>query len=163
MGPKAPRVFYILIAQSRPPDFFWTHNDRNMLAFCHKPLVRRQSRTLVRNFWSMIPASGSNHPSKRPPSLCQSLTGRPVDGQTEISVTGGLQIWATCDARIYARPLALGGLGPRGELSFDYFHKDRKSLILGVWAAPGARETLPNGGGLRPQSFGGVWRPIGPV
>ena len=29
------------------------------------------------------------------------------------------------------------------------FCKDRKSLILGVWAAPGALETLPNGGGLR--------------
>ena len=32
----------------------------------------------------------------------------------------GLQLCATCDARIYARPLALGGLGPRGELSFEY-------------------------------------------
>ena len=78
------------------------------------------TRTLVRNFWSMIPVPGSNHPSKLPPSLCQRSTGRPIDGQTEISVTGGWQIWATCDARIYARPLALGGLGPRGELSF-YF------------------------------------------
>ncbi len=31
----------------------------------------------------------------------------------------GLQLWATCDARTYARPLALGGLGSRGELSFE--------------------------------------------
>ncbi len=28
------------------------------------------------------------------------------------------------------------------------FHKDRKSLILWVWTAPGARETLPKGGGF---------------
>ena len=27
--------------------------------------------------------------------------------------------------------------------------KDRKSVILGVWATPGAPETLPKGGGLR--------------
>ncbi len=34
--------------------------------------------------------------------------------------------------------------------------KGRKSAILGVWAAPGARETLPKGGGLRPPPFGRV-------
>ena len=33
----------------------------------------------------------------------------------------------------------------------DYnFHEDRKSLILGVWAAPGAPETRAKGGGRSP-------------
>ena len=36
------------------------------------------------------------------------------------------------------------------------FFKDRKSVILGVWVAPGARETIPLGGGLRPPPFGRV-------
>ncbi len=31
--------------------------------------------------------------------------------------------------------------------------KDRKPAILGVWASPGAPETLPKGGGLRPPPF----------
>ncbi len=30
--------------------------------------------------------------------------------------------------------------------NFQFF-KDRKSVILGVWAAPGARQTIPLGGG----------------
>jgi hypothetical protein len=34
--------------------------------------------------------------------------------------------------------------------------KDRKSIILGVWAAPGAPETLAKGGGLRPPPVGKV-------
>ena len=33
---------------------------------------------------------------------------------------------------------------------------DRKSAILGVWAAPGAPGTLPEGGGLRSPPFGRV-------
>ena len=33
VGPKAPHMFYILIAQTRPPDSFWTHDDRIMLPF----------------------------------------------------------------------------------------------------------------------------------
>jgi hypothetical protein len=79
-------------------------------------------------------------------------TGRPIDGRTEISVTGGLQILWTCDARIYARVLALGGLGPRGELSFDwsFFVLSRsrnrsgwpEDLVPGPWesiAGPGKR------------------------
>ncbi len=36
------------------------------------------------------------------------------------------------------------------------FFKDRKSAILGVWAAPGAPETIPLGGWLRPPPFGRV-------
>ncbi len=32
------------------------------------------------------------------------------------------------------------------------FVKDWESVILGVWAAPGAPETLQKGGGLRPQN-----------
>ena len=36
------------------------------------------------------------------------------------------------------------------------FVKDRKSVNLGVWAAPGARDTIPLGGGLRPPPFGMV-------
>ncbi len=35
-------------------------------------------------------------------------------------------------------------------------YKDRTSLISGVWAAPGVRETLPRGGGLRAPPFGRV-------
>ncbi len=38
------------------------------------------------------------------------------------------------------------------------FVKGRKSVILGVWAAPGAPETLPKGGGLRPPPFARVSR-----
>ena len=34
--------------------------------------------------------------------------------------------------------------------------KDRKLVILGVWAPPGARETLPKGGGRSPPPFGRV-------
>jgi len=36
------------------------------------------------------------------------------------------------------------------------FLVDRKSLILGVWAAPAAQKTIPNGGGFRPPPFGRV-------
>jgi hypothetical protein len=36
------------------------------------------------------------------------------------------------------------------------FVKGRKSVILGVWAAPWAPETLPKGGGLRPPPFAWV-------
>ncbi len=36
------------------------------------------------------------------------------------------------------------------------FVKGWKSVILGVWAAPGAPETLPKGGGLRPLLFARV-------
>ncbi len=36
------------------------------------------------------------------------------------------------------------------------FFKDRNSVILGVWAAPGAPETLAKGGGLRPPPFARV-------
>ena len=39
--------------------------------------------------------------------------------------------------------------------------KDRESVILGVWAAPGARETIPKGGGLGPPPFGRVSRAPG--
>ncbi len=35
----------------------------------------------------------------------------------------------------------------------DWFFGDRKSSSLGVWAAPGARETLPEGGGQSPPPF----------
>ena len=36
--------------------------------------------------------------------------------------------------------------------------------MFGVWAAPGARETNPKGGGLRPRPFGRVslWTRLGP-
>ena len=37
-----------------------------------------------------------------------------------------------------------------------HFFKDRKSVILEVWAAPGALEALPKGGGLRPLPFARV-------
>ena len=144
MGPKAPHIFYILVAQPRPPDLFRTHDDRIMLPFYRKPLIGLPSRTLVRNFWSMIPAPGSNPPSKLPPSLCQRSTGRPIDGQTEISVSGGLQIWATCDARIYARPLALGGLGPRGELSFDWLSKVSNMFNVFKLSDKNMRPTSPS-------------------
>ena len=38
----------------------------------------------------------------------------------------------------------------------NIYLRGRKSVILGVWAAPGAPETLPKGGGLRPPPFGRV-------
>ena len=53
-----------------------------------------------------------------------------------------------------------GGIGPRrtpGFLIYDFL-TGRESLILGVWAAPGARETFQKGGGLRPPPF---WRVSG--
>ncbi len=34
-------------------------------------------------------------------------------------------------------------------VTFSICFKDRKSVMLGVWAAPEAPETLPKGGGLR--------------
>ena len=37
------------------------------------------------------------------------------------------------------------------------FVEDRKSVILGVWAAPGAPETLPKGGGRSPPPFARVF------
>ncbi len=37
-----------------------------------------------------------------------------------------------------------------------YKKKDRKSVMLGVWAAPGAPETLAKGEELRPPPFGMV-------
>ncbi len=46
------------------------------------------------------------------------------------------------------------------EGGFQFF-KDRKSVILGVWAAPGAPEALPKGGGLRPPFFGMLSRASG--
>jgi hypothetical protein len=42
------------------------------------------------------------------------------------------------------------------------FFKDCKLVILGVWAAPGAPETLAKGGGLRPHLSEGSPRPPGP-
>ncbi len=48
----------------------------------------------------------------------------------------------------------LGGIYERGcALAWHFvfsFFSDRKSAIFGVWAAPGAPETLAKGGGLRP-------------
>ncbi len=37
-------------------------------------------------------------------------------------------------------------------MNFKLF-KGRKSVILGVWAAPGAPETHPKGGGASPPTF----------
>jgi hypothetical protein len=39
--------------------------------------------------------------------------------------------------------------------------KDRKSVSFGVWAAPGAPETLPKGGGRSPPPFGRASRALG--
>ena len=41
------------------------------------------------------------------------------------------------------------------------FVKGPKSVIWGVWAAPGAPETFPKGGGLRPPPFARVSGAIG--
>ncbi len=65
-------------------------------------------------------------------------------------------------------PRALGrvrflGWGLRGRTlrgSLILF-KGRKSVILVVWAAPGAPGTLPQGGGLRPSAFARVAGPPG--
>ncbi len=39
-------------------------------------------------------------------------------------------------------------------VKFVLFFEDRKSGIFGVWAALGARETIPKGGGRSPPPFG---------
>ncbi len=39
-----------------------------------------------------------------------------------------------------------------GGYKIDQFFKDRKSVILGVWAAPGAPETLPKDAGRSPPT-----------
>ncbi len=52
------------------------------------------------------------------------------------------------------RGCALGG-------NFHFVY-DRKSVILGVWAARGAQEALPKGGGLRPPPFARVSGAPGP-
>ena len=41
------------------------------------------------------------------------------------------------------------------------FVNGRKSVILGVWAAPGAPETLPKGGGRSPPPFWRVYKAPG--
>ncbi len=43
-----------------------------------------------------------------------------------------------------------------------HFFKDRKSVILGVWAAPGAPEALPKVGGSSPPTFRIILQ-VGPV
>jgi hypothetical protein len=43
-----------------------------------------------------------------------------------------------------------------GGYEIDQLFKDRKSVILGVWAAPGAPETLPKGRGRSPPPSGMV-------
>jgi len=43
------------------------------------------------------------------------------------------------------------------------FFTDLKSWILGVWASPGGRETLPNAGGRSPPPFWKVSRLAGAV
>ena len=60
--------------------------------------------------------------------------------------------------RVFAVRKAAQLLDIRGCTLGGNFHlfKDRKSVILGVWAAPGAPETLPKGGGLRPPPFARV-------
>ncbi len=50
---------------------------------------------------------------------------------------------------------------PLGAYENYNFHKNRKSHILGVWAAPGGRGDHPKGGGRSPQSFGRVSRAPG--
>ncbi len=97
---------------------------------------------------------GSKRPSKLPPSRCQRSTDRPINGQTEISVIGEWRIWATCDARIYARHLALGGLKPRGELSFD--------LLWFVLGAGGLRESPGDPGKAHGVLWGASRGPPGP-
>ena len=39
----------------------------------------------------------------------------------------------------------------------------QKSLIFGIWRAPGATETIPKGGGLRPPPLGTVFGAPGAV
>ncbi len=49
-----------------------------------------------------------------------------------------------------------------GQKSLE-FVKDWKSVILAVWVAPGALETLQKGGGRSPPPFGRVsWAPGAP-
>ena len=47
-----------------------------------------------------------------------------------------------------------------GFLIYDFL-TDRKSSILGVWAAPGGRDSFQKDGGLRPPPFCKVSRPPG--
>ncbi len=82
------------------------------------------------------------HPARRffgePPSGSRQGPGRKQKARSDRrwGLHGGL------------RSCTLGG-------NFQFF-KDRKYVILGVWAAPGARETIPLGGGLRPPPFARV-------
>ncbi len=57
--------------------------------------------------------------------------------------------------------LTLRGCTLDGYHFFELF-KDRKSVILGVWAAPGGPETLAKGGGRSPPPFGRVSGPPRP-
>jgi hypothetical protein len=63
-----------------------------------------------------------------------------------------------CRALLSGREAGPGSeIGHVGGLGCDFFLiKDRRSVILGVWAAPGAPEPLPKGGGLRPPPLAGV-------
>ena len=79
----------------------------------------------------------------------------------------------TCNATALLNPYSTGGLpkqatvacgGPhlyvaalRVAIEIDLLFKDRKSVILGVWAVPGAPETLPKGGGRSPHQA--EWSP----
>ncbi len=64
----------------------------------------------------------------------------------------------SCPAKVWSGGPAIKpkrGCTLAGSKVFD-FVKDRKSVILGVWAAPGAPETRSKGGGRSPPPFGRI-------
>ena len=93
---------------------------------------------------------------------------QPLDGRAASAVAGRTTSTACRRLRPERRCLRRRPARRRGgqtvavlwHENFNFF-KDRKSAILGVWAAPGAPETLPKGGGLRPPPFGRVSGALG--
>ena len=85
------------------------------------------SRKIAADFWRAVPAK-----DRAPLLLQQALTYDPRD--------------PSCTSR---------GCTLDGYKILELL-KGRRSIILGVWAAPGAPETLPKGGGLRPPPFARV-------
>jgi hypothetical protein len=78
-------------------------------------------------------------------------------GQVRDRLVGSLR-----DFDLIWRALVLGlGAAQRHFSMFMDCWAGRKSSMLGVWAAPGAREILPKGGGRSPPPFGRVSRSPG--
>ncbi len=74
-----------------------------------------------------------------------------IDGQTKIPMTGGWQIWATRDARISGRPLALGGFCTALRKMPRYSRCISASRAVATFGLPTPLETLERAFGLQPR------------